>query len=220
VAQAVCRLLGAQAGPRLTRRLRDWPQLSEDSEDICQLAAVAFMEAYRQGRIAPDAGSGVHTARSVASYAAGICSHIFANAVRRSKPLPLSLDESGGVAVAAATRRRAMGDGPSPLPVGAGPLQELLSSGPGDDDDRLWDVLSAVKGPCREEDIILTYLLASGVTATEMRQLLNIGENKPAKAVTRVGRGLRGMLGIDAGGAGATPANDADGASAPPRSKP
>jgi len=184
VAQAVCRLLGAQARPRFSRRLRDWPQLAQESEDFCQLAALAFLEAYCQGRIAPDAARGVHTAHSVAVYAFGICNRIFANAVRSSRPAPLSLEQAGfeqGRAEAAADST-------------AGPLDELLGSGPGDRESRLWEVLSIVEKRCRPEDIIVTYLLASGVSVGEIRRLLNLSTNVPANALRRVGQQLRELL--------------------------
>ena len=189
VARAVCRLLGVQAQPRLAYRLRDWPQIREEAEDICQLAALAFIEAYRQGRIAPDAAAGGHTARSVAAYAWGIVNRIFASAVRKSQPLSLSLDETGEELAA---------------PHSAGSLDELLGSGPGDTDSRLWDVLSAASGRCRPEDIIVTYLIASGVTVGEIRRLLELSTNTPANALRRVGRELRSVLGLDEAG-GTTP---------------
>ena len=149
---------------------------------MCQLAALAFMEAYRQGRISPDAAAGVHTARSVAAYAWGICNRIFANAVRSSRPLDLSLEETGSETAA---------------PHQTGLLDELLGAGPGDGESRLWDVLSVASGRCRPEDIILTYLLASGVTVGEIRRLMNLSTNTPANALKRVGRELRGVLGLD-----------------------
>lgn len=187
VAQALCRLLGAQAQPRLLHRLQSWPQVYEEAEDMCQLAALAFMEAYRQGRITPDAAAGVHTARSVAAYAWGICNRIFANVVRSSRPLPLSLDETEGELAA---------------PRDTGLLDELLGAGPGDSESRLWEVLSVASGRCRPEDIIVTYLIANGVTVGEVRNLLDLSPNTPANAVKRVGRELRDVLGLkEPGGA-------------------
>lgn len=187
VAQAVCRLLGVQAQPRLSYRLRDWPQIREEAEDMCQLAAVAFIEAYRQGRITPDAVAGIHTAHSVAAYAWGICNRIFANVVRSSRPLDLSLEETGSETAA---------------PHQTGLLDELLGAGPGDSESRLWEVLSVASGRCRPEDIIVTYLIANGVTVGEVRNLLDLSPNTPANAVKRVGRELRDVLGLkEPGGA-------------------
>lgn len=190
VARAVQRLLGKQAQPRLSRRLRDWPQVLDAAEDICQLAALAFISAYRQGRIAPDALAGEHTARSVAAYAWGICNRIFANALRRSKPQTAELfEEATGDG----------GDGASASRPGRSRLEELLGDGPGDSEGRLWEVLCCVEGRCRPEDIIVTYLLASGVTVAEVRQLLDVSTNTPANALRRVGHELRSALGLSSG---------------------
>lgn len=182
VAQALCSLLGVQARPRLARRLRDWPQIREEAEDICQLAALAFMEAWRQGRIAPDSQSGEYTARSVAAYAWGICNRIFSGVVRSRRPLSVGLDQVGGEPAA---------------PQATGALAELLGEGPGDDESRLWEVLNCAGTRCRPEDIIVTYLLASGVTVGEVRQLLHLSVNTPANALKRVGHELRSVLGLD-----------------------
>ena len=182
VAQALCSLLGVQARPRLARRLRDWPQIREEAEDICQLAALAFMEAWRQGRIAPDSQSGEYTARSVAAYAWGICNRIFSGVVRSRRPLSVGLDQVGGEPAA---------------PQDTGALYELLGGGPGDADSRLWDVLNCAGSRCRPEDIIVTYLLASGVTVGEVRQLLHLSANTPANALKRVAHELHCVLGID-----------------------
>lgn len=189
VAQALCHLLGTQALPRLSYRLREWPQIRDEAEDMCQLAALAFIEAYRQDRIAPDAAAGVHTARSVAAYAWGICNRIFAGAVRSRRPLSLSLDQAGDEMAA---------------PQETGTLEELLGHAPGDSESRLWEVLSAAAGRCRPEDIIVTYLIASGVTVGEIRRLLHLSANTPANAIKRVGRELQVVLGLD-GTEGAPP---------------
>jgi hypothetical protein len=170
--------------------LREWPQIRDEAEDMCQLAALAFIEAYRQDRIAPDAAAGVHTARSVAAYAWGICNRIFAGAVRSRRPLSLSLDQAGDEL---------------PAPLGAGLLDELLGAAPGDTESRLWEVLSAASGRCRPEDIIVTYLIASGVTVGEIRSLLSLSTNTPANAVKRVARELRGVLGLDESGSPGSP---------------
>jgi DNA-binding CsgD family transcriptional regulator len=61
----------------------------------------------------------------------------------------------------------------------------------------LWEVLRSAEGRCRPEDIIVAYMLASGVPVGEVSDLLGVSRNTPANALRRVGRELRVLLGLD-----------------------
>ncbi|MDQ3024019.1 MAG: hypothetical protein M3R04_06520 [bacterium] len=191
IAKAVQALLSTQVRRRLSARLAQWPRVLDDADDICQLAAIAFVEAYREGRITPDV-SGLHTARSVSGYVWGICSRIFSNMVRRSRPASLQYVEneqwgrSLDLPPTTGLKTRATED----------TFDLLLDGAPGDEDSRLWDVLRSVEGRCAEKDIIVTYLLASGATSAEVRAVLGLSENVPANALRRVGRRIGEILGI------------------------
>ncbi|MDQ3024105.1 MAG: hypothetical protein M3R04_06955, partial [bacterium] len=73
LAQAVYALLGAEAPRRFSRRLAEQAHLIEDADDLQQLAVLAFVAGYREGRIRPDEASGAHTAASVSAYLWGAC---------------------------------------------------------------------------------------------------------------------------------------------------
>lgn len=183
IAHEVCRLLGATAHSRLRLKVQDWPHLGEEAEDLCQLAALAFLEAYRQGRIRPDEATGVHTAKSVKGYLWGICNRVFLQAVRRSRARPLVTSDA------------AMIDPPVQVEDS---LEDLLSGGPlADDESRLWEVLEAVAGHCRAEDVIVTWLHGCGFSIAELQRLLQISRNIPAHAIKRVGAALRELLGLE-----------------------
>lgn len=185
VAREVCHILGTVAHPRLQRKVQDWPQLAEEAEDLCQLAALAFIEAYRQGRIRPDEAAGRHTPESVLAYLWGICNRIFLQAVRRSQAHPLVASDA---ADAGTSTQQSSG------------LEELVSGGPQvDDESSLWEVLAAVKSRCRPEDVVVTWLHGCGFSIAELQQLLRISRNIPANAVKRVGQAVRELLGLDVG---------------------
>lgn len=177
LAQAVLRLLGARGGG-LARRMADWPQLLNRADDICSLAAQGFVQAQRAGRIEPDARTGEHSAQSVAAYAFGIVNRLFAHELKRLRPRPEPLDNLPELGA----------------PPPDNPLAALAGGGPEDSDGRLWGVLRSSKGACRPEDIIVAYLLASGMSSAEVRELLNVSENTPGNALKRVGRELRRQL--------------------------
>jgi DNA-directed RNA polymerase specialized sigma24 family protein len=178
IASLVCRLLSSRVKPWLTRKLNSWPSVIEDADDLGQLAALAFIEAYRQDRIKPDQVTQIHTASSVSAYLWGICNKIFVDSIRRSKRQLAELNEVHG----------ATDDGTSTL-------DELLAVGKEvDDESRLWEVLSAVEGQCRPQDIIVTWLHGCGFSVSEIRELLGVSVNTPANAVKRVGGELRKLI--------------------------
>lgn len=184
IAELVCALLGARVKPWLRRKLRAWPEMIEDADDLGQLAALAFVRAYRLGRIKVDVVQRVHTASSVSAYLWGICNKVFVDAVRRSRRDYRQLDE---LWVSSA------GSGSS-----TSSLEQFLPGGPGDDEEsQVWDVLESVKQSCLPQDIIMTYLLGCGFTSGEVVRLLRLSINMPAKALKRVGLALRQLCGIE-----------------------
>jgi len=185
IAALVCEMLGASVKPRLQRKLRDWPHVLEDADDLGQLAALAFVEAFRQGRIEPDPETKQHTTSSVSAYLWGICNHIFIDTLRRNRQTNGERD----VAQLETSNRSQE----------SSPLQWLLSETPDDDDEsRLWEVLAAVRNRCQPQDIVMTYLLGCGFSSGEIRHLLQVSINLPANAVKRVGQAVRELLGLDA----------------------
>jgi len=184
IAALVCEMLGARMKLRLQRKLRDWPHVLEDADDLGQLAALAFVEALRQGRIEPDPETKRHTASSVSAYLWGICNRVFIYAVRRSRRTFELHDTSQG---AQSSRSRE-----------SSPLQWILFETPDDDDEsRLWEALAAVRNRCKPQDIVMTYLMGCGFSSGEIRGLLEIGINMPAKAIRRVGQAVREVLNLD-----------------------
>jgi DNA-directed RNA polymerase specialized sigma24 family protein len=158
--------------------MADWPQLLNRADDICSLAEVGFVAACRAGRIAPDPQTGRHSASSVAGYTFGIVNRLFANEFRRLRPRPEPLDCLGEPAAAPADDALAL----------------LAQGGPEEGDSRLWGVLRSARSACRPEDIIVAYLLASGMSSAEVGTLLSVSENTPGNALKRVGRELRRQL--------------------------
>jgi len=184
IAALVCEMLGARVKPRLQRKLRDWPHVLEDADDLGQLAALAFVEALRQGRIEPDPETNRHTASSVSAYLWGICNRIFIDTLRRNRPASGQRDVAG---IEMPNRSQE-----------SSPLQWLLSEAPDDDDEsRLWEALAAVRNRCQPQDIVMTYLQGCGFSSGEVRHLLEISINMPAKAIRRVGRAVREALDLD-----------------------
>jgi DNA-directed RNA polymerase specialized sigma24 family protein len=173
IAQTVYRVLGYEAIPRLQRKLQSWPQAIEEAHDLGQMAAIAFVQAYQEGRLRPDASTSVHTAESVASYLWGICNRVFFQAVRRSKRQQAEV--------------QAYEDEQE--------LDPLSQVGRGDEDDRhLWETLSSVQDVCRPEDLLIAYLHGSGFSIQEIRNVFDVSINTPANAMKRVGSALRRRL--------------------------
>lgn len=184
IAALVCELLGAKAKPWLQRKLRAWPHVLEDADDLGQLAALAFVEGYKLGRVKPDPQTQRHTASSVSAYLWGICNHIFIDTLRRNRPAGEQHDVPFSETANSSQE--------------TSPLQRLLPEEPEhDDESRLWSVLTAVRSRCRPQDIVLTYMLGCGFSSGEIRRLLEISINVPANAIKRVGRAVREVLGLD-----------------------
>lgn len=182
VAQAVYHLLGREAAPRFGRRLREHTHLIEDAEDLQQVAALAFITAYREGRIRPDEHSGVHTASSVSAYLWGACNRIFVEMLRRSR---MSAELSAATIADHA-----------PL-SGEGLFSELVAGHVEDSEERLWEVLEAVIPRCKPEDIVMTYLHGCGFTVAEIRQMMQVSVNTPSNALKRVGSQVRSVLELE-----------------------
>jgi tetratricopeptide (TPR) repeat protein len=183
VAREVCLLLGSNAKLRLQRKVKSWPQFADEADDLCQLAALAFIEAYRQGRIRPNDAAGVHTPDSVQAYLWGICNRVFLQAVRRGKS---RLMVAGGSNANDSFITECAGN------------EDLLSGLKEDDDEsRLWEVLTAVSSRCHPEDIVLTWLNGCGFTCAEIQKLLSISRNVPANAIKRVCGALRELFGLE-----------------------
>jgi tetratricopeptide (TPR) repeat protein/DNA-directed RNA polymerase specialized sigma24 family protein len=184
VAALVCGLLGAKVKSLLTRKLRAWPHVLEDADDLGQLAALAFVEGYRQGKVKPDAATQQHTASSVSAYMWGICNHIFIDTLRRNRR--------------AGEPREIAEDGMSGALQDSSPLDRILPEAPEEDDEsRLWSVLATVRNRCHPQDIVMTYLMGCGFKSGEVRRLLEVSINLPAIAVRRVGQAVREILGLN-----------------------
>ncbi len=180
VVQALYATLGAKAAPAFARKLRNWAQPVEDVDDLQQLAAVAFIRAWQEGRIRPD-DSGRHTAESVSRYLWGLCNKIFLQIVRRQRDA-LHLDS--------AAKPVAKAD--------AGGLADLLlEATEADEEQRLWEVLAALQGRCKPEDLLMAWLHGCGFTPGEICLLTEVSINMPAKALKRVGLGLGELLQLD-----------------------
>jgi tetratricopeptide (TPR) repeat protein len=177
VAHALYTALGAKAAPVFARKLRNWSQLVEDADDLQQLAAVAFIRAWQEGRIRPDA-DGRHSAESVSRYLWGVCNNIFLQIVRRQRA---SLEFDAG-------REKGKADS------GGGLAALLVEAAEADEEQRLWEVLAALEGRCKPEDLLMAWLHGCGFTPGEICLLADVSINMPAKALRRVGRGLRELL--------------------------
>jgi DNA-directed RNA polymerase specialized sigma24 family protein len=180
VAHALYATLGAKAAPAFARKLRNWPRLVEDADDLQQLAAVAFIRGWQEGRIRPDA-EGRYTAESVSGYLWGLCNKIFLQIVRRQRA-SVDLDATREVG--------ASEDGGELAAV-------LLEATEADEEQRLWEVLAALEGRCKPEDVLLAWLHGCGFTPGEICLLADVSINMPAKALKRVGHGLRELLGLE-----------------------
>ena len=127
--------------------LADAAKAAADRASAAIDEALAFIEAYRHRRIRPGDKEGVHTPESVHAYLWGICNRLFFQAVRRSQARPHVARDFSATAADAQD---------------SGGLDGLLPGGPRDDESRLWEVLEAVAGRCRPEDIIVTWLRGCG----------------------------------------------------------
>lgn len=184
IAALVCELLGARVKPWLKRKLQAWPYVLEDADDLGQLAALAFVQGYRQGKVKPDPATQRHTASSVSAYLWGICNHIFIDTLRRNRHL--------------GEQQEVYPSDSSSSSQETSPLEKILLEAPEEDDEsRLWAVLAAVRGRCRPQDIVTTYLLGCGFSSGEVRRLLKISINMPSIAIKRVGRAVKELLDLD-----------------------
>lgn len=188
IARLVLELLEGPAGRWVERRSADWPGLLNQAEDIRSLAALGFVQACRAGRIQPDPQTGRHSPASVSAYAFGIVRRLFVNELRARQRSPAAYRPP------LESDREDRDEGLDPLHGGGG----------GVEDDGLWELLRSTKGRCRAEDIVMAFLLASGMSVGELRSLLGVSRNTPANALRRVGAELRRRLGLDnvAGGEG------------------
>ncbi|MCC7478998.1 tetratricopeptide repeat protein [bacterium] len=180
VANALYAALGARAAPAFARKLRSWAQPVEDVDDLQQLAAVAFIRAWQEGRIRPDE-AGQHTAESVSRYLWGLCNKIFLQIVRRQRDA-LELDAERA---------------PGSLPRSSGLSDLLLEATEADEEQRLWEVLAALQGRCKTEDLVMAWLHGCGFSPGEICLLADVSINMPARALKRVGSSLKELLQLD-----------------------